>query len=311
MTQNIVATSMSEEGVDLPAASLLICSRNRAQLLWETIDSILQSAEVPAEMVIIDQSDAPDPRLAAYQPERDCHFRYLWSERKGVSLGRNMAAAAASHPILVFTDDDMRATADWFGLIARAAQAAGPLVAVTGRVLPGDDEGTEGFAPSTRDDEQVVQYVGRINRDVLFTNNMALRRADFDALGGFDERLGPGTPFPAAEDNEFAFRWLEAGGQIIYDPAPTMYHRAWRSEQEYIWLHWHYGYGQGAFYGKYLSLRDRHTLKRLLWDVWAYLSRFPLRFWRDRRQAYQDFLFATGILYGAWRWRRRPSGGTV
>ena len=287
----------------VPPASLLICSRNRPQLLWETIESILAGDEIPDEMIIIDQSDAPDPFLSTFQPERICTFRYLWSEQKGVSLGRNMAAAAATHPILVFTDDDMWATPDWFGLMARAVKVSAPRTAITGRVLASAEDGDDGFAPSTREDEQIVHYEGRINRDVLFTNNMALRRADFDAVGGFDVRLGPGTPFPAAEDNDFAFRWLEAHGRIIYDPRPTLYHRAWRSEKEFIWLHWNYGYGQGAFYGKHLSLRDRFILKRFIRDVWAYLFRFPLRFWRDRRQAYQDFLFATGILYGALQWQ--------
>jgi GT2 family glycosyltransferase len=304
MMQNSEATPTPEKEVDLPAASLLICSRNRSQLLWETIESIFMGAEVPAEMVIVDQSDAPDPHLSSFQPERACSFRYLWSERKGVSLGRNKAAAAASHPILVFTDDDMLVTPTWFGLLARAALTDGAQAIVTGQVLASEEEET-GFAPSTRVDEQAVIYKGRIKRDVLYTNNMAMHRAAFQALGGFDVRLGPGTPYPAAEDNDFAFRWLEAGGCIIYDPRPTLYHRSWRSEQEYIWLHWHYGYGQGAFYGKYLSLHDTYMLKRLIRDVWAYLSRFPFRLWRQRRQAYRNLLFGLGLLVGALQWRLR------
>lgn len=295
---------MSKEGANLPAASLLICSRNRPQLLWETIESILAGDEIPTEMVIIDQSDAPDPHLSTFKPERTCNFRYLWSDQKGVSLSRNKAATVASCQILVFTDDDMLATPDWFGLLARAAEAAGTQAIVTGQVLASDEDGA-GFAPSMRVDDQEVIYEGRIDRDVLFTGNMAMHRASFHAAGGFDVRLGPGTTYPAAEDNDFAFRWLEAGGRIIYDPRPTLYHRSWRSEQEFLWLHWHYGYGQGAFYGKYLSLRDRFMLKRLIRDVWAYLSRFPFRLWRQRRQAYQNLLFGLGLLVGALQWRLR------
>lgn len=271
-------------------------------MLLETIQSILAGEEVPTEMVVIDQSDAPDPVLSTLMPERDCIFRYLWTEQKGVSLGRNKAAAKASHPILVFTDDDMLVTPTWFGSLVRSLLTAGPHSVVTGRVLT-IEEDSGGFAPSSRVDMHAVIYKGRVNRDVLFTNNMSMYKSAFDNIGGFDTRMGPGTHFPAAEDNDLAFRLLEAGYCIIYDPSPTLYHRAWRSEREFIWLHWNYGYGQGAFYAKYFSLRDTFMFQRMIWDAWSYLSRFPIRFWRRRNQAYQDALFVAGTLYGAFRWR--------
>jgi GT2 family glycosyltransferase len=305
MMQNNETIPIPEESVDLPATSLLICSRNRPQLLWETIESILAGDEVPAEMIIIDQSDVPDPHLSAFQPEQACAFRYLWSEQKGVSLGRNRAAAEATHSILAITDDDMLATPTWFGSIIRVLVKNGTGNVVTGQVLTTEEDELLGYAPSTREDEQAVVYEGRVNRDILFSGNMAINKATFQEVGGFDTRLGPGTSFPAAEDNDFAFRLLEAGCCIIYDPQAVLYHRAWRSEKEFIWLHWRYGYGQGAFYAKHFSLRDRFMIKRMVWDIWAYLSRFPLRFWRDRRQAYQDGLFATGLLAGSLHWSLR------
>jgi O-antigen biosynthesis protein len=293
------------------SATLLICSRNRSQLLWETIESILAGDEIPSELIIVDQSDLPDPHLFKYQPEQDCEFRYIWSEKKGVSLGRNMAAAAANHSILVFTDDDMLVTPTWFSMLVRSLVKAGPSSVVTGQVLVSEDNGVGGYAPSIREDGQVVIYHGRVNRDVLFTNNMAIYRSTFDRIGGFDIRLGPGTIFPAAEDNDFAFRLLETGSRIIYDPLPTLYHRAWRSKGEFLKLYWNYGIGQGAFYAKYFNLRDRFMIKRMAWNVCAYLARFPRRFCRARTQAYQDGLFVAGMLFGALKWglqslKKRP-----
>jgi GT2 family glycosyltransferase len=290
--------------MNLPAASLLICSRNRPQMLWETIQSILAGEELPTEILIVDQSDAPDPVLSTFQPQQGCIFRYLWSEQKGVSLGRNKAAAAASYPILVFTDDDMLVTPTWFGSLVLALLEAGPYSVVTGRVLISEED-DGGHAPSSRIDEQVVTYKGRVNRDVLFTNNMTIHRTALENVGGFDTRLGPGTRFPAAEDNDLAFRLLEAGYSIIYNPKPTLYHRAWRSKKEFLWLHWNYGYGQGAFYAKYFSLQDTFMVRRMVSDVWAYLTRFPIRIFCRRHQAYQDLLFVGGMLYGALQWSFR------
>jgi len=287
---------------NLPETSLLICSRNRPELLWDTIQSILRGYEIPNEMIVVDQSETPNQVLTNFRPEMNMNFHYLWSEKKGVSHGRNLAISAAKHPILVLTDDDMLMTPSWFGSIVRALLAIGPQGVVTGQVLS-SKEYEEGFAPSTREDQEAVTYRGRVNRDVLFTGNMCIYHSAFDHLGGFDVRLGPGTIFPAAEDNDFAFRLLENGFCIVYEPHASIYHRDWRSPEESLRLYWNYGCGQGAFYAKYFSLRDTYMLKRMARNVSGYLFRVPYRLLRQRNQAYRDFLYMLGLLYGAARWR--------
>ena len=168
--------------------------------------------------------------------------------------------------------------------------------------MPAEDGG-KGFAPSIREDDKSVTYRGRVNRDVLSTGNMAAYRSAFDHIGGFDVRLGPGTHYPAAEDNDFAFRLLESGYLIIYDPLSTVYHRVWRSQEQSFWLSWNYGCGQGAFYAKYFSLRDPYTIKRMARNLSGYLLRVPYRIVRQRTQAYRDIFYVGGLLYGAARWR--------
>jgi len=196
----------------------------------------------------------------------------------------------------------MLATSTWFGSLVRALLAAGPQAVVTGQVLPSEEDGA-GFTPSTREDTQAVIYKGRVDRDVLFTGNMISYRSTVDSIGGFDTRLGPGTRYPAAEDNDIAFRLLEAGYRIIYEPRAVIYHRAWRSENEFLALHWNYGLGQGAFYAKYFSLKDMYMIRRMAKNVASYLIRFPYRILRHRSLARQDMFYVAGLLYGAARWR--------
>jgi glycosyltransferase involved in cell wall biosynthesis len=301
---------LGDQEADLPAASVLICSRDRPQLLGETIQSILKGDEVPTEMVVIDQSKTCNWNLMNFQTERRCEFRYVWSEKKGVSLGRNMAVSIATHPILVFTDDDMLVTPTWFGRIIRTLLASGSHSVVTGQVLSSKEDG-EGFAPSVREDQEPVIYRGRVDRDVLSTGNMATYRSAFDQVGGFDSRLGPGTRYPAAEDNDLAFRLLEAGYSIVYDPFSTVSHRVWRSQEQSLWLSWNYGCGQGAFYAKYFSLKDPYTLRRIARNVSGYLLRVPYRILRQRAQAYRDMFYVGGLLYGAARWRIVGGGERV
>lgn len=45
-------------------SSLIICSRNRHQLLLETVESVLAGEVLPSEIVILDQSDTASDRLA-------------------------------------------------------------------------------------------------------------------------------------------------------------------------------------------------------------------------------------------------------
>ena len=107
-------------------------------------------------------------------------------------------------------------------------------------------------------------YHGRIYKDVLYSGNMALYRTAIDEVGNFDECLGPGTHFPAAEDNDLGFRLLEAGYCIRYVPEAILYHHAWRSQSQVLQLRWAYARGQGAFYAKHLRMGDLYMLRRML-----------------------------------------------
>src|SRR5262249_55196610 len=99
----------------LPCSSLIICSRNRPRLLVDTIRSVLKGDEVPTELVIVDQSDAPYEAFSQWRLEQACELRYLWKPSLGLSRGRNEGIAAARHNLLVIIDDDMFVASRWFG----------------------------------------------------------------------------------------------------------------------------------------------------------------------------------------------------
>jgi GT2 family glycosyltransferase len=271
-------------------------------MLVETVTSILQGNSVPSELVIIDQSDVSNTHLARLTTERDCELRYLWTQTAGLSCANNLGITTARHDLLVFTHDDVLVTPTWLDLLLHSLVHAGPRAIITGRVLPLPTKEEGHFAPSTKIDPLPEIYEGRIARDVLFPMSMAMYRSAIDCIGGFDERLGPGTSFPAAEDNDLGFRFLEAGFRIIYDPDAVLYHRPWRTEKEYLPLRWGYGRGQGAYYAKHLSLRDRYMISRMCLDIARYLFPSPRRAWRNPRRAIGSVVYAIAILSGAIQW---------
>ena len=290
--------------------SLIICSRNRPDMLVATISSILQSNDLPTELIIVDQSNVPQPDLERHQPDGTCEIRYMWSRSTGLCRANNIGVAAARYDLLIFSHDDVLVTPTWFGELVAALVAAGPQTVVTGRVLASEPERPGNFAPSLKVDEQPAVYEGRKFMGVIYPMNMAMHRSALEAIGGFDERLGPGTPLPAAEDKDLEYRLLEAGYRIAYIPEAMLYHRAWRNDHDFLPLRWSYGVGLGGFYAKHLSLRDRHILRHIAWDIKRRILRFPRRLWHERSLALGDPAFLLGNIYGAMLWhvlRRRTN----
>jgi GT2 family glycosyltransferase len=232
----------------------------------------------------------------------ECEIHYQWSRSVGLSLGRNLAIRLARYEYLAVTDDDVLVAPNWLSKLILALAEEGSKCVVTGRVLAVETSGG-GFAPSLNTEEESRVYQGRIWKDALWAGNMAMHRSVIGSIGLFDERLGAGSPFPGAEDNDYGFRLLESGFHIKYVPEAIVYHRAWRTADDYVPLRWNYGYGQGAFFAKHSSLRDGYMLQRIRTAIMRHGSRLVwdgLR--RSRHQNLGEIVYILGLLCGAAKW---------
>jgi len=292
-----------------PRVSVIVPTRNRPQLVWKAVRSIASGNEPPAEIVVVDQSAVPHPELAAEPVFGDCRVRYVRSSSTGLSAARNEGVAAAAHAILAFTDDDVVATPSWLATLVSALVDGGERTVVSGRVLSGEPEVPGGFQVGLRIDDQPSVATHPGSRDPLVGGNTAMRRAAFERVGGFDARLGAGTPYGGAEDNDLGLRLLRAGYSIRYVPEAVLYHRAWRPGGDYWRIRWRYGVGQGGFYGKVALDRDPYAASRFLGHVGRYAVRLPWRLVSQPRRALGDLVFVGGLAYGMTRWvatERRP-----
>jgi GT2 family glycosyltransferase len=282
--------------------SLIIATRGRPALVHDTLRSVASGREVPEEFVVLDQSALPHPELAQMDAVGQSRLTYVHSKSIGLSRARNEGIDAAAGDLLAFLDDDMFVDPGWFGALIGTLERLGPRWAVSGRVVQGAPEAGSVAHASTRGDEHARRYTGRVRGDHLTAGNMAVHRTMLLALGEFDPRLGAGSRFPAAEDNDYGYRLLEAGYGIAYEPTAVAHHRAWRSEAQFLPHRWTYGVGQGAFYAKHASLRDRHVLTRFARHVLGKLARLPALALRDRRRARGDVVFVAGLVAGFGRW---------
>ena len=96
------------------------------------------------------------------------------------------------------------------------------------------------------DDENAAAIDRNSVDDVGHGANFAARRDALEAVGGYDESLGPGARWQAGEDLELIDRLIAAGFGGRYEPTVSGYHVQWRTPRDLFGLEWRYGLGQGA-----------------------------------------------------------------
>jgi glycosyltransferase involved in cell wall biosynthesis len=274
--------------------SVLIPTIGRSELLEKCLRSLEACRPRAREIVIIDQSD-DDTTAEVVSRFEHIGARNVRTDERGVARARNQGLQEVSHEVMALTDDDCIVDPSWIGLAHELATAS-PGAILTGRVLPGTDEG---HVPSTRTSEEPVDFTGTPHAGAIYTNNAVVPRSGAIELGGFDVR------FPNASDNDFGYRWLVDGRPMRFDPRLVVWHNDWRTPAEVRRLYMKYGRWQGAFYAKHLIKGDRRVLRFLRWDI-RYLMQVV---WR-RVVRREDVAIAPALLpvlalpLGLWESRR-------
>jgi GT2 family glycosyltransferase len=283
--------------------TVAVATMDRPGALARCLDAILTGDQQPRELIVVDQGH--DDRAAATVRDRDpgdALIRYVKQETRGLAASRNVALAAGECPVVAVTDDDCVPSPGWVAALERVFSSPNAPDAVTGPVLPLADR-DNGYSLSSRTSLERVDYSGHQAPWLVGTGaNLAVKRDLADAIGGYDERLGAGSPGGAGEDLDFIHRLLRAGALIRYEPDALVYHelqsrhrrRATRSS---------YGRGIGACCGLWLRDRDPSAVRIL--GRWLrlrarLLAGATLR--RDREGIVEELLVfggtARGLRYG-------------
>jgi hypothetical protein len=132
-----------------------------------------------------------------------------------------------------------------------------------------------GYTPHVIFDENrkltTVRQAWRAGRRGLCLGaGMAVRRATFDELGGFDQLMGPGSQFGAAEDNDLSWRGLIKGRATYHTCDVTVVHDGFRNLEECRELVKRDFYGVGGGVAKYLRTRERGAVSFLASWLWRF-----------------------------------------
>jgi GT2 family glycosyltransferase len=231
----------------MQAMTVAIGTRNRGDGIVRTVRSILASEHASWELRIVDQSDDERTARALAPFLADPRIRYRRSRAVGVAAARNLAAADGAGELVAITDDDCEVSADWLRELEAAFAPDERIAIVFGDVLPGPHDAAAGFVPAFVGEAPAL---ARSLRDKNLVDgaaaSMAVRRRAWDALGGFDEALGLGTPLRSGEEFDLALRALRTGYFVQQTPGARVTHHGfypWTRQREVMEQYW---YGTGA-----------------------------------------------------------------
>lgn len=214
---------------DQPLASIIVPVFNKLSFTAACLRSLVE--HTPAgdwEVIVVDDcsSDETPEYLAACRGIRVIRN----PKNAGFIRSCNAGAEAALGEFLIFLNNDTTVTAGWldalldtFKRIDNAGVVGARLVYPNGRLQEAGGiifNDASGWNYGRGDDPDLPQYNFVCDADYVSGACLAIRRADFKALGGFDTRFIPAY----YEDTDLCFQVRAMGKRVIYQPAATIIH---------------------------------------------------------------------------------------
>ncbi len=245
--------------------SVTIATYERAEYLRACLASLLGGTELPLEIVIVDQSATPATREVVGSFDSEL-IRYSRHFPPSISGSRNRSVELARGEYAAVIDDDDEVPADWLETVRLELERHGHPDALYGEIRHPEavadrkDIEVSIFRPEHAVEWSFPAHPGEMG----YGAHMILRRSTFLALGGFDERLGPGTPLLGAEDIDYNYRLLKAGYRAVSTPAIWLTHHQPRLQEQLPGYFYGKNVGHAAFCAKHIHDGDRYA-RHLFW----------------------------------------------
>ncbi len=233
--------------------SVIIPTRNRAALLYNTLDSLTRQTypQHLFETIVVDNGSTDNtPDVCQYFKRRLPNLTYISDPRPGLHNGRHTGYEAAKGDILVYGDDDIEALPTWLEGIAEsfADESVG---IVGGKNLPK----FEVTPPAWVDDLKIAYKNGwwlgsysildfgdevqEIRHELVWGCNFSIRKELLKQAGGFHPDSVPQELIKYRGDGETAVSAAvrNLGYRAVYNPKASVYHvvSATRLTPDYIY----------------------------------------------------------------------------
>jgi glycosyltransferase involved in cell wall biosynthesis len=224
------------ENGSVPHMTVIIATRNRAQLLRGALESMthLDLEGISAEIVVVDNDSSDDTKGVIESFRGRLPVRYLLERQPGQNHARNRALREVElGRLVVFTDDDVEVDPEWLKEI-RAATERWPQHSVFGgKIRPLWPSGDvpwwakinyiQSLCFACHDYGDTEQLYPPNQRP--FSPNLWVRREIFDGERRFDTAIGPRPgSYIMGSETSFLIRLEQDGYEIVYCPQAVVGH---------------------------------------------------------------------------------------
>lgn len=195
-----------------PRVSVIVTGYGVADMLGEALESLQAQTFADWECIVIDDG-APDDVAGAVAPFlADPRFRFLATDNRGVSTARNRAVASARGSLISILDGDDKFRPDYLATMAPLLDDPAIRIATCNAKHFGaiDFERYGVMSHQGHGDGVRGSLMEVLDRSFSVYIGSTFRRADFDAVGGFDETM------THSEDLDLWVRLMQLGGDIHY-----------------------------------------------------------------------------------------------
>lgn len=220
--------------------TIVICTRDRVGLLKSCLDSVLDLnfEECLYEIIIVDNGSVDDTaKFIKSIVNKNVIIKYVYENRPGLSIARNVGINMAKSEWIIFLDDDARVNPDFLSRYYKVL-ISNDFAGIGGLFTPWFSKGEESWIPNN-----VVQFpilrttLGPLNPDLAVPGGIcSFSKKWLEKVGCFPEKIGmKGEKVGYGEENYLQKKIWEAGGEIWFDPlwkiehyvAPYKYKISW------------------------------------------------------------------------------------
>lgn len=238
--EHIATSQDNQPNEDAPFLSVIIPTRNRASLLYNTLDSLI-SQTYPAirfEVIVVDNGSTDSTAEVCNHFERRIQqFKRIYDPRPGLHNGRHTGLEAANGDILVYADDDIEALPTWLEGIAESFVDLS-VALVGGKILPKFEcpppEWIDLLSARTDSGWSLGWYslldfgdaAHEIPHEYVWGCNFSIRKDVLKKVGGFHPDSVPQELIKYRGDGETAvsFAVRDLGLKAVYNPKAAVFH---------------------------------------------------------------------------------------
>jgi O-antigen biosynthesis protein len=244
-----------------PQVSIVIPTYNKVELTLICLEALAENTpeSIDYEVIVVDNASSDGTRSLLAQLEGDVQI-ILNDTNEGFGKACNAGAAAAKAPYVLFLNNDTQVLPGWLEPLLAAMEQDADLAGVQPRLLYPDGRlnsagdlvfGDQAWNYGKGDlNPRAPQYAKRRAPDYASGAVLLVRKAMFDAIGGFDDRYAPAY----YEDTDLSFAFRAQGWKVLYEPRSDVIHM------------------EGGTAGSELTSEFKRTQmdknKKLFWEKW-------------------------------------------